>query len=463
MIDLGFLRGNTIAVLGLGKSGLATVRALVAGGADVVAWDDAAAPRRAAAELGARIERLDEADDVHGAKRLILSPGIPRSYPRPHPAVARAEAAGCPIEIDVDLLAEAQPNARYLGITGTNGKSTTTALVGHILQAAGVKAGVGGNLGPPVLALDPLADDGWYVLELSSYQLETVSRAVWTVGVFLNISPDHLDRYPDMMAYVTAKTRLFDTLGEGGTAVIGIDDDWSNAVYYYQTFKRPDRVVSISVGYKGGRAVWVSGGDLIDGLGDAPNPVMALSEAEALPGIHNWQNIAAAYAAARLAGVAGEVAVAAIRSFPGLRHRQERVAQIGGVAFVNDSKATNPDAAARALACYDPIYWIAGGRPKPGGLGVALDALDGVAHAFLIGEAQEAFAAELADRVTTTLCGTLDRAVSEAFTAAGQRPGATVLLSPACASFDQFANFEARGDAFVAAVSALSEPVESAP
>ena len=451
MIDLSHLSGRTVAVLGLGKSGLATVDALVRAGATALAWDDAPTPRDRAAGLGARIVDLaDPAADLAAVDRLVLSPGIPRGHPRPHPAVARMLRAGTPIMIDVDLLAEARPDARYLGITGTNGKSTTTALIGHILVQAGVTTSVGGNLGTPALALEPLGADGWYVLEMSSYQLETVSTPHWSVAVFLNISPDHLDRYPDMMAYVTAKTRLFEGMRPDGTSVIGLDDDWSSAVYYYESFQRPGQVVAVSVDTTLSKGVWVIDGTLVDALDGTRRPILNLAEAPALPGIHNWQNAAAAYAAARAVGVPPEAIAAGLRSFPGLPHRQERVAEIDNVVFVNDSKATNPDAAVRALACYRPIYWIAGGRPKPGGLGPIHYEIDRVAAAFLIGEAAEAMAAELGGRVPVFRCGTLDRAVTAAFdrARADGEAGATVLLSPACASFDQFANFEARGTAF---------------
>ncbi|MCA8932817.1 MAG: UDP-N-acetylmuramoyl-L-alanine--D-glutamate ligase [Rhodospirillaceae bacterium] len=459
MIDLTHLKGRTVAVLGLGKSGLAAVEALVNGGATALAWDDAEPARKRAADLGADIADLaDPATAIEGIDRLVLSPGVPRSHPVPHPVVARLAEAGMPIEIDIDLLAEARPDARYLGITGTNGKSTTTALVGHILSEAGVPVAVGGNLGPPALGLDPIGADGWYVLELSSYQLETVARPRWQVAVLLNISPDHLDRYPGMMAYVTAKTRIFEALAIGGTAVVGIDDDWASAVYYYETVQHPGHAVAVSVDTTLARGVWVIDGTLVDALDGTRTPVLDLAEAPALPGVHNWQNAAAAYAAARSAGVAPDAIVTAIKSFPGLPHRQERVAEIGGVAFINDSKATNPDAAVRALACYRPIYWIAGGKPKPGGLGPIHEELDRVAAAFLIGEAEAAMAEELAGKVPVVRCGTLDRAVAAAArqAQAEAQPGATVLLSPACASFDQFANFEARGAAFAALVHGLA-------
>ena len=458
MIDLGFLKGETVAVLGLGKSGLATARALAAAGADVCAWDDTpAARRRAEAESVAIVDMA--AAPLGDMSMLVLSPGIPRSHPAPHPVVARALSDGCPIVSDLDLLGHVQRDAGYIGITGTNGKSTTTALIGHILATAGVPVQVGGNLGTPALALDPVGAGGWYVLELSSFQLETVSQIRCPIAVFLNIAPDHLDRYPDLMSYVTAKTRLFDKQPDGATAVIGVDDDWSNAVFYYQSHKGGRRLVPVSAAGPVGDGVYVVDGTLFDGSEGPLRPVLDLSEAPSLPGAHNWQNAAAAYAAARAAGVDASVIADALRSFPGLRHRQELVAEVDGIRFVNDSKATNVDAAMRALSCYRPIYWIAGGRPKQEGLEPLANTLDRIAHAFLIGEAADRFAGFLDGRVPAERCGTLDRAVTAAFerARADGQADAVVLLSPACASFDQFTDFEARGDAFVEAVRRLDE------
>lgn len=456
MIDLGFLKGRCFAVLGLGRSGMAAARALAAGGARVLAWDDGIDARAQVAEYGIEPVELTEAS-LAAAEALVLSPGIPRGHPRPHPAVVAAERAGVPLISDIDLLARACPRARFLGITGTNGKSTTTALIGHILAEAGVPSQVGGNLGIPALALDTVPVGGWYVLELSSYQLETLAEPAWSVGVFLNITPDHLDRYPDMAAYVAAKRRLFARPAPGAAAVIGIDDDWSRRTAAEIAGRAGWRVVPVTVGGPTAEGVSVRDGRLYDETGAE---IADLRGLPTLPGAHNWQNAAAAFAACRAAGVPADAIAAALASFPGLAHRQQLVAERGGVRFVNDSKATNPDAAAKALDSYDRIFWIAGGRPKPGGLGVALEHLGAVGGAYLIGEAADAFARELLGKVAAEKCGSLCGAVvaadaaARAATAADGKPS-VVLLSPACASFDQFSDFEARGAAFTACVREL--------
>ncbi|MEE8271256.1 MAG: UDP-N-acetylmuramoyl-L-alanine--D-glutamate ligase [Alphaproteobacteria bacterium] len=455
VIDLGFLKGRTVAILGLGKSGMSAARALTAAGARVLAWDDGKAD--AAGPDGVIVEDLRQADFASIAM-LVLSPGIPRGHPAPHPVVARAAAADCPIVSDIDLLGRALPHARYLGITGTNGKSTTTALIGHILTIGGLTAQIGGNLGIPALALRPLAADGWYVLELSSYQLETVSAVRWTIAVLVNIAHDHLDRYAGIDDYAATKRRLFRHQPAGATAVVSVDDEWSRATRDRLAARGGRRVVPISVERAVPGGVYVLDDRLVDDIGGGAEPVLDLGDVATLPGVHNWQNAAAAYAAARAAGMAGPAIAQAMRSFPGLRHRQELVGSLNGLRFVNDSKATNPDATARALACYDTIYWIAGGLPKQGGLDVLAPHLGRIAHAFLIGEASDALAAFLDGRVAYDLCTTVTAAVEAAHHAAlaDGRPDAVVLLSPACASWDQFANFEARGDAFVAAVRSLA-------
>ena len=456
MIDLSHLKGHRVAVLGLGKSGTAAIRALKAAGVEVAAWDDKVAGRAFAEREGVPVRDFG-ADGLDGADLVMLSPGIPRTHPRPHPAVARALDAGCRLVGDIDLLAEALPETGFLGVTGTNGKSTTTALIQHVFETAGVESEAGGNLGPAALGLEPVGPGGWYVLEVSSYQLETITEVPWSIGVFINITPDHLDRYPDMAGYVAAKKRLLDGIRPGGTAVIGIDDDYSRTVFE-QTRARPGiRVIPVSIEGAVEGGVFVRDGVLYDATGGADRPVLDLREAPALPGPHNGQNVACAWAAARAAGVSEDRLAAAIRSFPGLAHRLQLVGTIGGVRFVNDSKGTNPDAAAKALASYDTIYWIAGGRPKEGGLDAVDPYLPRVRRAFLIGEGAPKFAAHLDGRVPHQRSTDLDAAVEAAYRAARDdgAADAVVLLSPACASFDQFANFEARGEAFVASVKGL--------
>jgi UDP-N-acetylmuramoylalanine--D-glutamate ligase len=372
---------------------------------------------------------------------------------------AAAKAAGVPIIGDIELLALAHRPARFVGITGTNGKSTTTALIAHICALdAGVPMAVGGNLGFPVVDLQALPAAGRYVLELSSYQLELAPSLACDVGILLNLSPDHLDRHGGMEGYVAAKVRLFDGQGANATAVIGVDDAWSRAVYEQVADRALQRMVPVSGQGPVSGGIYAQGGMLVDDTAGRDRVVMALSDAAALPGAHNHQNAAAAYAACVALGVPEAVIVQGLRSFPGLAHRQQRVGQIDGIAFVNDSKATNPDAASKALSCYGRIYWIAGGRAKVGASMQPMEPfLTHVREAFLIGEAEQQFADWLShEGVAHQLCGTLEAATFAAL-AAARRDGAggVVLLSPACASWDQFRNFEHRGDSFAALASGL--------
>jgi len=462
MIRVDSFAGRRVAVLGLARSGRAAAQALAAGGATVLAWDDSRSVRDAVA---ADIPLCDLANaDWRQIAALVLSPGIPHSFPVPHPAVVSARTAGTEIIGDIELLGRARPDASYVGITGTNGKSTTTALVGHILASAGRQVEIGGNLGTAALSLAPLGSDGAYVLEASSFQLELILSLAFDVAVLLNITPDHLDRHGDMAGYIAAKRRIFARQRAGTTAIIGIDDPICRDLCE-ELRRGPARVVPISVGKAVPGGVYVAGGvdrgRLVDATGPQPVLVLDLAEAERLPGAHNWQNAAAAYAVARALGVAAEAAATAIRSFPGLAHRQEPVATIDGVRFINDSKATNADATEKALLCYEAIYWIAGGLPKAGGITPLAPCFGRVRHAYLIGTATEEFAATLGSSVPFTRCGDLATAVAAAADAArrdgiqGTVVGAVVLLSPACASYDQFAHFEARGDAFREIVAGL--------
>ncbi|WP_207476878.1 UDP-N-acetylmuramoyl-L-alanine--D-glutamate ligase [Arenibaculum pallidiluteum] len=448
MIELGFARGKRFAVMGLGKSGLAAARALAAAGAEVLAWDDGAGARAAAEAAGLALTDLHGAE-LSGVEALVLSPGIPHSFPVPSPVAARCRAAGIPIIGDVELLFRARPAAAYVGITGTNGKSTTTSLIGHILKGAGRPVEVGGNLGTPVLTFAPLGEAGVYVLEMSSYQLELTPSIRFNVAVLLNVTPDHLDRHGGMDGYVAAKRRIFQHPARSHTAVVAVDDDHTRAIF--DELEAEGRVAVIPVSAEREvPGVWVRDGLLFDG---GAEPVLDLRGIPTLPGRHNWQNAAAAFTACRAAGVEVDAIVAGIRSFPGLAHRQQFLGEADGVRWVNDSKATNADAAEKALVCYDDIYWILGGQAKDGGLAGLEPHMGRIRHAFLIGDATEAFAAWLADRnVPFTRCGVLDRAVAEAasMARAERLPGATVLLSPACASFDQFRSFEHRGEIFAA-------------
>ncbi len=452
MIDLAVLEGSSFVVLGLARSGLATVRALRAAGIDCIAWDDNAASRDAAAHLGARI--ADPATiDWSGITALVISPGIPSTLPVPHPVAVAARAAGKPIICDVELLARAQPRARFVAITGTNGKSTTTALIGHILQQAGARCEVGGNIGRGALDLEPLGEDGLYVLELSSYQLELLQTFHADIAVWLNITPDHIDRHGDLAGYVAAKKNIFARQHAGDCVVIGTEDEPSRDVEREMAVRSGiacvpvalDRPVANGISYRAGMLV------------DADGYTVDFSDVLTLPGDHNAQNAACAWAVCRWLDVPREMIVAGLRTYPGLPHRQERVAAVGKVVYVNDSKATNADATARALSSYDDIYWILGGQAKEGGVAPLAMYFDRIRHAFLIGEATELFAGQLEGKLPYSRCGDLQSALDAAH-ALAQREAvgpAVVLLSPACASWDQWKSYEHRGDAFRAMARAL--------
>jgi UDP-N-acetylmuramoylalanine--D-glutamate ligase len=452
MIDLSVLKGSSYVVLGLARSGLATVRALLAAGVECVAWDDNEPTRRAVAGAGVKLVKPD-AVDWPQVTALVISPGIPNRLPKPHVMADAARAAGKPVICDVELLARARPRSRFVAITGTNGKSTTTALIGHMLTSAGWQAQVGGNIGRAALDLDPLGEGGIYVLELSSYQLELLATFHANVAVWLNITPDHIDRHGDMAGYVEAKEHVFDRQVTGDCAVIGIDDEYSVEVFRKLSTRRlSDGLAVVPLALKravtGGIAF--EAGQLVNGEGHK----VEFADVPTLPGDHNAQNAAAAWAACRWLGVPRDKAMAGLRSYPGLPHRQEQVAAVGGVIYVNDSKATNADAAARALSSYRDIYWILGGQPKEGGVAPLVPWFDRIRHAFLIGEATEFFADQLDGKVSYSRCGDLKSALDAAHALAqgqtSERRGgpAVVLLSPACASWDQWKSYEHRGDAF---------------
>ena len=461
MIPVRGFEGRKVAVFGLARTGLAAARALRAGGAQVAAWDESADARAAAAAEGLSLEDLNTSDwSVYGA--LMLSPGVPLTHPKPHWTVARAKAAGVEILGDVELFARTvnataeHRRPKVIAVTGTNGKSTTTALIGHICTLAGRDARVGGNIGYGVLGLDDMHAGSVYVLELSSYQLDLTSSLKPDAAVLLNVSPDHLDRHGGMEGYVAAKQRILLNQGKGDTAVIGVDDPWGQRICTEITAANRRTIVPISASKAIGRGAYVLQGLLYDATGERAVEVADLLRARSLPGRHNWQNAAAAFAATRGIGVSPEDAAEGLMSFPGLAHRMETVAQIGAVRFVNDSKATNCDAARQALSSYPKVYWIAGGRAKAGGIEDLADLFPRVARAYLIGEAAREFAGTMRGRADALVCGTIATAVQHAHAdAAASGEDAIVLLSPACASFDQFTDFEARGEAFRAAVQGL--------
>ncbi len=456
MIDLFYFHGFPVAVLGLGRSGMAAAKALQQSGAEVWAWDDDEARRDAARDQEVPLVDLTTCD-WRELTSLVISPGIPHTHPEAHPVAALAKRHRCEIIGDIELLARAQRDAGYLGVTGTNGKSTTTALIAHVLELAGREVPTGGNLGIPVLALEPLDVGGHYVLELSSYQLELTRSITFDVAVLLNITPDHLERHGGPEGYLAAKRLIFHRQTKPRTAIIGTDDEICRDIWKDLAAAEEQNVIPISGAGRVPGGIYVRDGVLYDDIDGQEVPALDLREVATLPGEHNWQNAAAAYAACKTIGVAPSIVTACMRSFSGLPHRQELIAVIDGVAYVNDSKATNAVAAAKALACYEDIYWIAGGRPKETGLEGAEAYFPRIAHAFLIGEAAAAFAEALAGRVSCTRCGDLASAVAAArdLAKAEGRSKPVVLFSPACASFDQFDDFEARGEAFRALVDAL--------
>ena len=443
--------GRRFVVLGLGRNGLPVVPALVAMGAHVTAWDDSDVARAQLVALsktdGAGTLR-DPTPDIASYDALILSPGIPHRLPAPHPIAAAAIAAGVPVYSDADLLYRAVraagSRARFVGITGTNGKSTTTALVTHILASAGRSVEAGGNLGPAALALSLLDHSGLYVLEMSSYMLERLGALRFDAAAMLNLSPDHLDRHGDMAGYAAAKRMIFDRQELGDLAVIGTDDADSRAM--------AADLAAITISGEHPADVWFDG----TLLRDAADPLLAMTEAPALPGSHNAQNAAAAAAICLYLGVSRPAVADGMRSFPGLPHRQQVVARVDGVPYVDDSKATNADAAARALACYGRIVWIAGGVAKAGGIAALAPYFPRIAHALLIGRDGPALAAQLGS-VPHDVVQTLEQALPAARDAAHRTGADVVLLSPACASFDQFSGFEARGRRFAELAHRLTE------
>jgi UDP-N-acetylmuramoylalanine--D-glutamate ligase len=447
--------GKSYAVYGLARSGLGTAEALLASGAHVMAWDEKEAPReelrsfRAKSRGAGRESEVrpstslgtNEAGDLRiadplataltGFSGIVVSPGVPINR---HPIAARAREANVPLIGDIELFAQARaslPPHKVVGITGTNGKSTTTALVHHILKTAGLPTTMGGNIGLPILAQDPLTPNdlgvGVYVLELSSYQIDLTQSLDCDVAVLLNVTPDHLDRYDGMDDYAASKARLFAMQSPEHAAIIAAEDDYTRAI----------------AGQVAGRKVLVSSAQVKD-----------QSRWPTLQGPHNAQNVAAAVAVARELGAAEAAIAKGLATYPGLPHRMERVAEKHGVLFVNDSKATNPTSTAPALAAYPAIHWILGGLPKGDDLSPCEPYYNHVRAAYTIGEAGPMFAKLLAPAMPVTECGVLGAAVDAAAGAA--RAGEVVLLSPACASFDQFSDYEARGDMFRACVEALA-------
>jgi UDP-N-acetylmuramoylalanine--D-glutamate ligase len=451
MIPVTIFAGRDVAVFGLGLSGIAAAHALAAGGARVLAWDDTQEARDKAASQGVTVHDLAGADWTRIAA-LILAPGIPLTHPEPHWSVTAARAAGVEVIGDTELFfrekARQGSGAKVVVITGSNGKSTTTALTAHLLQGGGRPVALGGNIGRAVLDLPPFATGLTYVLELSTFQIDLTPSLAPDAAALINITPDHLDRHGTIENYAAIKARVFARLPADGTAVIGVDDDYSRAIA--DALHGPFAVKRIAVGHPVETGVWAKDGMLTEVENGVERGRVGLDGISSLRGAHNWQNAATAYALVRSQGLDASTIAKGLGTFAGLAHRMEQVARLGSVLFVNDSKATNADAAAKALASFTDIYWIVGGRPKAGGLDGLEPFFPKISRAYLIGEAADAFAAQLGGQVDHVQCATLDRAIKAASADARRSRGAepVVLLSPACASYDQFANFEARGKSF---------------
>jgi len=469
MIPVHAFRGRHVALFGLGRSGLSAGRALMAGGAIVHAWDDGAAVRERAEDAGLTLDDLYQADWTEFSA-LVLSPGIPLNYPQPHAVVEKARAQDLEIIGDVELFARELERLDVSGgkpmviaVTGTNGKSTTTALITHILNSCGIRAMAGGNIGQAILDLPPPAYRCVYVIEMSSYQLDLTPSLAPDVSVLLNVTPDHLDRHGGLDGYVAAKLKIFAGQTSEGIAIIGVDDPKTQEICTGISSRKNNHVIPVSVGTVLGHGVYVIDGVLYDGAARPTKEVVDLKAANSLPGAHNWQNAAIAFAAIRGLLKDHLKLADAIISFPGLSHRLEEVGRIGGVRIINDSKATNADAAGRALACYDNIFWIAGGQAKEGGIETLRALFPRVQKAYLIGDAMDEFAACLEGAVTIVKAGNLQAAFSQAVkdALADGWDDAIILLSPACASFDQFKDFEQRGDTFRAMAQAEMSKLES--
>jgi UDP-N-acetylmuramoylalanine--D-glutamate ligase len=459
VIPVTTFAGKKVAVFGLGGSGLASASALAAGGADVVGYDDneqSIAKAKAAGIATADLCTLDWSK----LAALVLAPGVPLTHPEPHWTVKRARETGVEIIGDIELFCRERrriaPRAPFVAITGTNGKSTTTALVAHLAASAGMDAQLGGNIGTAILSLAPLRDDRVYVIECSSYQIDLAPSLDPSVGILINLSEDHLERHGTMDHYAAVKSRLVAGVPQRGTAIVGVDDEWCR--YIADRLEQSGKtVMRISVRGSVGNGIYVDGRRIMRAANGKISPIAEIGGIGSLRGLHNAQNAACTAAAALALGISPAAIEPGLRSFPGLAHRMEEVGRRGAVLFVNDSKATNADSAAQALVCFSDIFWIAGGKPKTGGIEPLREFFPRVRKAYLIGEAADEFAATLGNAVPHEITGSLDRAVAAAARDAENSTAAepVVLLSPACASFDQYRNFEVRGDAFRALVRAL--------
>src|SRR5262245_4547970 len=459
MIPVTSFAGRKVALFGLGGSGKASASALLAGGADVVAFDDSPERVEEASRAGIPTADLHHIDWGRIAA-LILSPGVPLTHPEPHWTARLAQAAAVEVIGDIELFCRERqrhaPNAPFIAITGTNGKSTTTALIAHLLRSAGGDVQLGGNIGTAILSLEPPRDGRTHVIEISSYQIDLAPTLDPSIGLLINVSEDHLDRHGSLRNYAAVKERLVAGIQQNGTAVVGVDDEWSQAVAD-RVERAGKRVVRVSVRRTLTDGIYIEGEQIVGASGGAGHALALLGNIGSLRGVHNAQNAACATAAALASGLDERAIQRGLWSFPGLAHRMEEVGRKGNVLFVNDSKATNADSAAQALACFENVFWIAGGKPKTGGITSLARFFPRIRKAYLIGEAAPEFADTLADEVAYEMSEKLDRAIESAANdaEASGLADAVVLLSPACASFDQYPNFEVRGDTFRALVKML--------
>ncbi|MEH2471236.1 UDP-N-acetylmuramoylalanine--D-glutamate ligase [Nitrobacteraceae bacterium AZCC 2161] len=459
MIPVTSFAGKTVAVFGLGGSGLAVCHALKAGGADVIACDDSIDKMVEATQAGFITANLRTVAWKNFAA-LILTPGVPFTHPVPHWTVLAAREAGVEVIGDIELFCRERklhaPDAPFVAITGTNGKSTTTALTAHLMREAGFDTQMGGNIGTAILSLQPPAAGRVHVIEMSSYQIDLTPSLDPSVGILLNVSPDHIDRHGTLEHYAAVKERLVAGVQPQGTAIIGVDDDWCRAAAD-RVEQAGTRVVRISVERPLADGLSIDGTSIVRNAHGTQTIVADIANIGSLRGLHNAQNAACASAAALALGVGADVLQKGLRSFPGLAHRMEQVGRQNTTLFVNDSKGTNADATAKALSSFPDIFWIAGGKPKEGGIESLAGFFPRIRKAFLIGEAANEFAATLEGKVPYEISVTLDVAVVNAARDAAEAnlTEPVVLLSPACASFDQFRNFEIRGNRFRELVMAL--------
>jgi UDP-N-acetylmuramoylalanine--D-glutamate ligase len=459
MIPVTTFVGKKVAIFGLGGSGLASASAVLAGGADVIGWDDSADTVAKATSAGIPTADLRQIDWSR-ISALVLAPGVPLTDPVPHWSVGLARSAAVEVIGDIELFCRERranaPDAPFVALTGTNGKSTTTALVGHLLKSAEYDVQIGGNIGTAILSLEPPRAGRVHVIECSSYQIDLAPSLDPSVGILLNVTEDHLDRHGTLRHYAAIKERLVAGVQDAGSAIVGVDDSWCAAAAD-RIEQAGKRLVRVSVRRPLPDGLYVEAEQIMLAAGGTARAIARIGGIGSLRGVHNAQNAACAAGAALALGLSAQAIQQGLISFPGLAHRMEQVGRKGRVLFVNDSKATNADSTAQALACFPDMFWIAGGKPKTGGIASLAGFFPRIRKAYLIGEAAAGFAAELEGRVPHVVAGTLDRAIELAArdAEASDVKEPVVLLSPACASFDQYRNFEVRGDKFRELVRAL--------